>query len=68
MVNSQTCGFCARTFAPDEGQPACTSCPLRGGGCQLVRCPNCGYENPVTPPWLTQLRSWFVPEKDGPCH
>jgi hypothetical protein len=63
----QTCGFCQRTFAPDEGQPTCASCPLKGG-CQLVRCPNCGYENPVTPAWVARLRSWFVPKGDVQCH
>lgn len=53
------CGFCGRMFAPDEGQPACASCPLKGG-CQLVRCPHCGYENPLTPAWLTRVRTWFA--------
>lgn len=53
------CGFCGRRFAPDEGQPTCASCPLKGG-CQLVRCPHCGYENPLTPAWLTRVRGWFA--------
>jgi hypothetical protein len=58
----QTCGFCARTFAQDEGQPTCAACPLKGG-CQFLRCPYCGYENPVTPLWLTRLRSWLEPSQ-----
>jgi rubredoxin len=58
MVNDHTCGFCGRVFAEDEGQPTCGSCPLKGG-CQLVRCPHCGYENPVAPPWLARVRAWF---------
>jgi hypothetical protein len=57
-VTGQECGYCRRTFAPDEGQPTCVSCPVRGG-CQFVRCPHCGYENPVTPPWLAKVRAWF---------
>lgn len=57
-MSGTCCGFCGRTFEPDEGQPTCASCPLKGG-CQLVRCPHCGYENPVTPAWLTRVRSWF---------
>jgi hypothetical protein len=52
------CGFCGRPFATDEGQPTCVSCPVRGG-CQFVRCPHCGYENPVEPAWLTRVRAWF---------
>jgi hypothetical protein len=59
MVNAQTCGFCGRDFMEDEAQPTCAGCPLRGG-CQLVRCPHCGYENPVAPRWLTKLRDWFT--------
>jgi hypothetical protein len=58
MVSGHTCGFCGQTFAQDEGQPTCQSCPLRGG-CQMVRCPHCGYENPVTPPWVARVRAWF---------
>jgi hypothetical protein len=48
------CGFCAREFLEDRGQPACRSCPL-STGCHLVRCPHCGYENPVLPGWLARL-------------
>lgn len=25
-----------------------------------MRCPYCGYENPVTPAWLTRLRGWLT--------
>jgi hypothetical protein len=58
-VSDYTCGFCSRRFAQDEAQPTCVTCPLKGG-CQLVRCPHCGYENPVEPPWLGRVRSWFT--------
>jgi hypothetical protein len=58
MVSDHTCGFCGQTFAQDEGQPTCRSCPLKGA-CQMVRCPHCGYENPVTPPWVARVRAWF---------
>jgi hypothetical protein len=58
MVSDCCCGFCGREFAVDEGQPTCAKCPLRGG-CQLVRCPHCGYENPVVPAWVDRLRAWF---------
>jgi hypothetical protein len=57
-VSMHECGFCGRTFAEDDGQPTCASCPIKGG-CQLVRCPHCGYENPLPPAWLTRVRSWF---------
>lgn len=58
MVSGHVCGFCGQSFQPDEGQPTCRSCPLKGG-CQMVRCPHCGYENPLTPPWVTRVRAWF---------
>jgi hypothetical protein len=59
MVRDCACGFCGRSFAPDAGQPTCLSCPLKGG-CHLVRCPHCGYENPMAPAWLTRIRDWFA--------
>jgi hypothetical protein len=37
-----TCPLCGLTFDP-AGHIACASCPLQRG-CQLVCCPNCGYE------------------------
>ena len=52
-----TCGYCGRTFAEDRGQAACGSCPL-GSACRYVRCPACGYENPVEPKWLAGLKRW----------
>jgi hypothetical protein len=55
MVTAITCGFCRAAFEEDQAQPTCAGCPLKGG-CQLVRCPHCGYENPVVPIWLTRLR------------
>lgn len=54
---TMVCGFCAHTFVEDVGQPVCRSCPL-AGLCRMVRCPECGYENPVPPPWLARLADW----------
>ena len=58
-----TCGSCRRVFTEDRGQPACRSCPL-GSGCVFVRCPYCGFDNPVEPPWLTKLRRWWKLDED----
>jgi hypothetical protein len=49
------CGFCGREFAEDRAQPACQACPI-AVTCKAVRCPHCGYENPVVPAWLERLR------------
>ena len=48
------CGLCAHEFREDLGQPVCRACPL-AGLCHQVRCPHCGYENPVPPAWLMRL-------------
>ncbi|MDI6694679.1 MAG: hypothetical protein QME21_06510 [Anaerolineales bacterium] len=36
------CSMCGFRFNPDQ-QEVCQSCPLQRG-CQLVRCPQCGFE------------------------
>ncbi len=54
-----TCGFCRRDFEIDRAQPACNACPL-AVACKAVRCPHCGYENPVAPAmpgWVARLRT-----------
>ena len=51
-----TCGFCRRTFEEDRAQPACQACPI-AIACKAVRCPHCGYENPVAPRWLGRLKN-----------
>lgn len=57
-MSAVTCGYCGDVFAEDTAQPTCAACPLKGG-CQLVRCPRCGYENPVEPQWLSRIRGWI---------
>jgi hypothetical protein len=52
-----TCGFCNVEFREDRAQPACRSCPL-SGLCHTVRCPHCGYENPIAPGWIERLSRW----------
>lgn len=51
---AMTCGFCGLAFVEDAGQPVCRGCPLTGV-CHMVRCPACGYENPVPPRWLARF-------------
>ena len=38
-----SCALCGFRFH-SEG-PVCTACPL-SGGCEVVRCPHCGYQFP----------------------
>jgi len=58
-MSAITCAYCGRTFAEDQGQPACASCPLKGG-CRFLRCPHCGYENPCAPSWVERLKAWVA--------
>ncbi len=48
------CSLCGFKFSQDEVETICKGCPL-AKGCKLVRCPNCGYETPITPKWLRRL-------------
>ena len=36
------CVFCGYEFSEDEALKACKGCPIRK--CDMMRCPNCGYE------------------------
>ena len=50
-----TCALCGDRFT--HGQQVCGTCPL-SSGCDLVRCPNCGYQFPRssrTVDWLRRL-------------
>ncbi|HSL70457.1 MAG TPA: hypothetical protein VK864_09455 [Longimicrobiales bacterium] len=53
------CGFCGTTFDEDRGQPTCKNCPL-SRGCANIRCPHCGFENPIAPAWVQKLRQWVA--------
>ncbi|BEH10639.1 hypothetical protein GSUET_22510 [Geobacter sulfurreducens subsp. ethanolicus] len=39
------CGYCAHEFAEEDGIRSCGKCG-KPGGCRMVRCPKCFYENP----------------------
>jgi hypothetical protein len=45
------CGLCGHGFT--HGDRACGSC-LLGAGCELVKCPRCGYQLPRE----SQLLRW----------
>lgn len=55
------CAFCGLEFRDQDSRTACQSCALlrlnRGmRSCGRLRCPRCGYENPIEPSWLKRLR------------
>ena len=51
------CPFCEREFEEEQARKGCTVCPLTKG-CQMLRCPHCGYEMPREPDWIKRLKSW----------
>ncbi len=48
------CGFCGHELTEEGIEKACKGCSAFGG-CRLVKCPNCGYEQPQQPKWLKAL-------------
>jgi uncharacterized paraquat-inducible protein A len=50
------CSFCGMEFEQEEAQKGCSRCSL-AKGCQLVRCPRCGYEMPLEPNWIKRLKA-----------
>ena len=55
------CGYCSHEFAEDEGIRSCGKCG-KPGGCRMVRCPRCYYENPEEPKILKKLKGLFEGE------
>lgn len=52
------CGFCGLELEEEQVAKACSGCGAFGG-CKLVKCPRCGYEQAREPDWLKRIRSWF---------
>jgi Fe2+ transport system protein FeoA len=48
------CSLCGYTFDELEASSGCASCGF-SKGCDLVRCPNCGYEAAPDPKWIKRL-------------
>ena len=58
------CPLCGYSFTENEGETACGRCFL-AHSCELVKCPNCGYETPREPGWLKALRKILRRKNDG---
>ncbi len=57
------CAFCGYEFEEEEGIAGCQGCTL-AGSCNMVRCPNCGYDNPGESHLATLLKKWRE-KRDG---
>lgn len=49
------CSLCGYEFDEKTAGRACDRCPMVKG-CDLVRCPNCGFEMPTEPKWIRWLK------------
>lgn len=50
------CPLCGYQFE-EEDVVACKGCPLFKG-CNMVRCPNCGFETPAEPKLVKVMKKW----------
>ena len=56
------CSFCAHEFDETSAQAGCSGCG-KSSGCNMIKCPKCGYEMPPEPRWVKKLKSIFNKEK-----
>lgn len=49
------CSLCGFKFTEKDAQTACKGCGIVKK-CELIKCPNCGFEMPVEPGWIKRLR------------
>lgn len=49
------CGYCGHEFAEEDGIKSCGKCG-KPGGCRMVRCPRCYYENPEEPKIVKKIK------------
>jgi hypothetical protein len=48
------CPFCAFDFSENEAIKACRGCPI--ANCNMLKCPQCGYEMFPEPKWIKSLK------------
>lgn len=60
------CPLCGHTYAETEGRSCRSSgCPL-SGGCNLLRCPTCGYEVPAQTRFTRWVSRWLGTAASSP--
>ncbi len=50
--------MCGLEFEERDAVSSCEGCPMKRGDCSMLRCPNCGYENPGEPQLLKMFTRW----------
>jgi hypothetical protein len=57
-----TCPLCSARFT--HGVLVCQSCPMNAG-CEIVKCPSCGYQFPRRSKVLDWAKKLFRPGREG---
>ncbi len=50
------CSLCGLQFTEKDGKAICDKCHLFKG-CELIKCPNCGFEMAPDPEWIKRLKN-----------
>ena len=56
------CSLCYKEFNDVQAHNSCSACLLTSG-CQMIKCPNCGYEMPVESNWAKKIVNLFQRKK-----
>ncbi len=56
------CGLCGKEFDEAGGAKTCARCSMFGG-CQMLKCPHCGYEMPRETKLVKWIRQWKANRK-----
>jgi hypothetical protein len=51
------CVICGYNYGIEESKGSCARCPF-SIGCLMIRCPNCGFEEPANSTILDTLNHW----------
>lgn len=49
------CSLCGFEFDEKDTKACCSGC-LFARGCELLKCPNCGFEMASEPDWIKRLK------------
>jgi len=56
------CAGCGRHYNETEADAGCQGCGSHGG-CHLIKCPYCNYEQAAMPKWVARLKDLMTGKK-----
>ena len=57
ISNGVKCPLCGLEFSERDAQKVCSVC-IMSKSCNLVKCPNCGYESPIESKLIQKIKKW----------